>query len=137
MGSKYNRRLFLCYEGDNFPDRGRCKTACGGVVDLPCFKHMDILGDVSHFQYLGPAITEPAIANDQAFLFLRELARNRFHAKCTAAGNNDRRAGVVCLFDCSRYVLDNLLELFGHVVQGSIGVYDRKLKQSIGIYVVE
>jgi hypothetical protein len=27
--------------------------------------------------------------------------------------------------------------LFGHVVQGSIGIYNRKLKQSIGIYVGE
>ena len=111
MGREYNCRLFLFYEGDDFPDWRRCKAACGGVVDLPCLKYMDILCDVPHFQYLGPAITEPAIANDQAFLILRELARNRFHAKRAAAGNNDRRAGVVSLLENSRYVFNNLLKL--------------------------
>ena len=112
MGNKYNRRHFLFYEGDNFLDRRRCKVACCGVVDLRCFKYMDILCDVSHFQYLGPTVTEPAITNDQALLILRELARNGFHAECTATGNNDRRAGVVSLFEDSRYVFNDLLKLY-------------------------
>ena len=65
---------------------------------------------LAHLENLRPAEAEPAIADNQDFLFGRELARDRFHAKGAAAGDDDRGLGVVDALQDARDVLHHGLE---------------------------
>jgi len=70
-----------------------------------------------------------------AFFACGKLPRHSLHAKGAAARHKDRRLGVVNLFQNSRDVLHHALKALRHVVQSAIGVYHRKLQQSIRVNV--
>src|SRR5262249_919233 len=54
---------------------------------------------------LAPAIAEPAVANDQHLLAIRELSGNGLHAKCAAAGHEYRGVSVIHALECNQDVL--------------------------------
>ena len=68
------------------------------IAGLARFQHRLLSRNLTGLKNLCPAIGEPAIAQHHGFFATGELPGNRFHGKGSAAGHNDRRFGVVNLF---------------------------------------
>ncbi len=110
----------------------------GGLVSI--FYHAslqyDLFGwDASRFEDLAPAVTEPAVANDQTFLVSCELSGDSFHPERTTTRNHSHGSGVVHALQRRRDIVHHTAKRLRHVVQGAVGVDHGVFQQSVGINV--
>ena len=103
------------------------------IPDPPCFQHAALGRNAAHLENLRPAIAEPPVANHQAFLAGRKLARHRFHAEGAAARHDDRGSCVVDRLQHARYLAHDALEPLRHVVEGAVRVHHGIFEQSLRI----
>ncbi len=89
----------LCLDGGNhflhWAGHPRCLWMAAEGVRL---EHGGRTGNAPHVKDLRPAITEPAVAQDQRLLVGCKLPRHRFHAECSASRHQHCAVGVVDLF---------------------------------------
>ena len=134
MGREDDCRFFATNPAHHLINRRWRKGRLWAIAHLARLQDGDVIRESTRLKNLRPAITEPAIAQNQAFLILRKLARYRLHAIGTATGNHN---GAVCginLFEHGRDIGDDLLELGRHVIERAVGIHHRKLEQSIGVH---
>ena len=75
-----------------------CSYVPEEMIHAAGFQHDGFGRDIAGFKNLGPAETEPAIANDQTFFTGHKLTRHRFHSIGAAAGNDNNGLGIIRLF---------------------------------------
>ena len=99
----------------------------------PRLQHGDVVAQSARLDDLRPAEAEPAVAHDQHWLALHELARDSFHRETAAARHDHRGSRAVGFAQHRREVAHDALEALRHMVQRAIRVDDRVFKKTVGI----
>ena len=99
VGCENDIRLFGQDGRHYFSDRSRGKGRLRARVHRTRLNHRLFRRNLSHFKNLTPAIAKPAIANHQTVFPSRKLTCHGLHGKGSTSGNDDRRFGVVDLFE--------------------------------------
>ena len=61
------------------------------VLHWSCFQYCRVGRDATHIENLAPAVTEPAVADDQTVLSMTELAGHCFHSETAATWHHHGR----------------------------------------------
>ena len=67
---------------------------------ITCFANDFLRGNISSLKYLGPAITEPSIADDETFFPGCELPGHRLHRVGAAPRNYSGGIRVIAFLQC-------------------------------------
>ena len=122
MRGKHQRGLFGADGGHHLVHGARLPRCLVTFTRPACLEHDGLGGNGTHVENLRPAVAEPAVADDQHFFAVRELARHSLHTERAAARHQHGRFGVVDLFQDGRNVGHHAPESGGHVVERAVGV---------------
>ena len=92
MRCKYDGRALSLNGIDDLLQGRRREGRLTALPHAACLENGYVVCDLPHLQNLGPPITEPPIAKDQALLSGRKLPRHGFHGEGAATGHDDCRA---------------------------------------------